>query len=133
MAERRGFWSNRPRKGGDDAQLLVAERVHDVRHVGYDELRRRAAAGTEVEEVSGPDGKRYQRRTSVKRMSRGADEELRIHISVVGGGRLARLNPLVETVLLASPDGEIVGDYTLAGEANDPRRYQWPGGRSRKS
>ena len=132
MAERRGFWSNRPRTGSDDAQLLVAERLHELRHVGYDELRRRAAAGTEVEGVTSPDGKRYERRTSVRRMSRDGEEELRIHVSVITGGRLARLNPLAETVLLAMPNGEMVGDYTLASEGNDPRRYQWPRGSSRE-
>ena len=133
MAERRGFWSNQPRKGSDDAQLLVAERVHELRHVGYDQLRGRVGAGTEAEEVSGPDGQRYERRTSVKRMSRDGEEELRIHVAVVGGGRLARLNPLAETVVLATPDGEMVGEYTLASEGNDPRRYQWPRGSSRDS
>jgi hypothetical protein len=127
MAEQRGFWSERPRKGGDDAQLLVAERVHDLRQAGYEELRRRANAGVEVEQVSGPEGERYERRTSVKRGSRGGEEELRLHISVLRGGRLARLNPLAEEVLLATPDGEIVGDYTLASEGNDPRRYKTPG------
>ncbi|MBV8944135.1 MAG: hypothetical protein JOZ95_01850 [Solirubrobacterales bacterium] len=133
MAERQGFWSERPRKGGDDAQLLVAERVHDLRHVGYEELRRRADTETEVEDVSGLEGKRYKRRTSVKRMSREGAEELRVHVSVVGLGRLARLNPLAEQVLLATPDGEMVGEYTLASEGNDPRRYQMPRGRSRGS
>ncbi|MBV9681765.1 MAG: hypothetical protein JO286_14880 [Solirubrobacterales bacterium] len=133
MAERQGFWSERPRKGGDDAQLLVAERVHDLRHVGYEELRRRADTETEVEDVSGLEGKRYKRRTSVKRMSREGAEELRVHVSVVGLGRLARLNPLAEQVLLATPDGEMVGEYTLASEGNDPRRYQMPRGGSRGS
>ena len=133
MTEQRGFWSRRPRKGGDDAQLLLAERVHDLRHVGYAELRRRADGDTEVEGVSGPDGKRYERRTSVKRASRGGEEELRIHVSVVGGGRLSRLNPLAEQLLLATPDGEMVGEYTLASEGNDPRRYQMPRGISRGS
>jgi len=133
VAERQGFWSERPRKGGDDAQLLVAERVHDLRHVGYEELRRRADTETEVEDVSGLEGKRYKRRTSVKRMSREGAEELRVHVSVVGLGRLARLNPLAEQVLLATPDGEMVGEYTLASEGNDPRRYQMPRGGSRGS
>jgi hypothetical protein len=133
MAEQRGFWSERPRKGGDDAELLVAERVHQLRHLGYDELRRRSGAATEVEDVSGPDGKRYERRTSVKRISRGGGEELQVHVSVVGGGRLSRLNPLAEELLLATPDGEMVGEYTLASEGNDPRRYGMPRGPSRES
>ncbi|MBV9335391.1 MAG: hypothetical protein JO262_00975 [Solirubrobacterales bacterium] len=133
MAEERGFWSERPRKGGDDAHLLLTERLHDLRHAGYEELLRRADSDTEVEDVTGLDGKRYQRRTSVKRVSRGSAEELRVHVSVVRRGRLARLNPLAEQVLLATPDGEMVGEYTLASEGNDPRRYQMPRGTSRGS
>ncbi|MBV9047436.1 MAG: hypothetical protein JOY58_04155 [Solirubrobacterales bacterium] len=133
MTEQRGFWSKRPRTGEDDAQLLLAERVHDLRHVGYEELRRRADSESEVEDVSGPNGERYKRRTSVKRMSRGGEEELRVHVSVLSGGRLARLNPLAEQVLVATADGEMVGEYTLASEGNDPRRYQMPRGTSRGS
>lgn len=132
MAEHRGFWSERPRKGGDDAQLLIAERVHELRHAGYEELRRRAATDVEVEDVSGLDGTPYKRRTAVKRMSRDGAEELRVHASVVGRGRLARLNPLAEQVVLATPDGEMSGEYTLASEGNDPRRYQMPRGSSRR-
>ena len=132
MAEQRGFWSERPRKGGDDAQLLVAERVHELRHAGYEELRRRAGTDPEVEDVSGLDGKPYKRRTSVKRMSRDGGEELRVRVSVVGRGRLARLNPLAEQVVLATPDGEMFGEYTLASEGNDPRRYRMPRGTSRR-
>ena len=70
---------------------------------------------------------------SVKRISRGDAEELRVHVSVFGLGLLARLNPLAEQVLLATPDGEMVGEYTLASEGNDPRRYQMPRGTSRGS
>jgi hypothetical protein len=31
----KGFWSKRRREGRDDAELLVAARVHGLRHVGY--------------------------------------------------------------------------------------------------
>ena len=68
----------------------------------------------------------------MKRISPG-DAEERVHVSVVGLGRLARLNPLAEQVLLATPDGEMVGEYTLASEGNDPRRYEMPRGTSRGS
>jgi hypothetical protein len=45
---------------------------------------------------------------------------------VLRGGRLRRLNPLAEQLLIATPDGEMVGDYTLAREGHDARRYQPP-------
>jgi len=36
-----------------------------------------------------------------------------------------RLNPLAEEMVLATPGGEMVGEYTLASEGNDARRYDW--------
>jgi len=78
-----------------------------------------------VEYVSGPDGERYERRTSVRRGTRGRAEELRILVQVQRGGRFGRLNPLAEELILATPDGEMTGEYTLAGEGNDPRRYRF--------
>jgi hypothetical protein len=128
MTEDRGFWSKRRREGRGDAELLVAARVHELRHVGYEELRRRADRDPDVEQISGLDGKRYRRRTRVKRSSDGDQEELgaaRPRL-VLRGGRLRRLNPLAEQLLIATPDGEMVGDYTLASEGNDPRPYQPP-------
>jgi hypothetical protein len=94
MARLRGFWSERPRRGRDDARLLAAERLHALRHMPYAELRARAGRGAEVEDVAAPSGERFHRRTSVKRL------------------------------VLATPDGDMVGEYTMASEGNDPRRYR---------
>ena len=121
----RGFWSPRRRRGSDDAHLLVAERVHALRQVRYGDLRERAGRDAEVEYVSGPDGERNERRTSVQRGTRGVAEELRILVQVQRGGRFGRLNPLAEELVVATPDGDMTGEYTLAGEGNDPRRYRF--------
>jgi len=114
-----GFWSKRYRKGADDAELLVAERLHELRQLPFAALASRAH---EVEEVSGTEGRRYQRVTSIKR--RG--EDLRILVQVRKPSRFGRLNPLAEEMVIATPEGEMVGEYTLASEGNDPRRFDWP-------
>jgi hypothetical protein len=48
-------------------------------------------------------------------------------VRVDTGTILGRLNPLAETLVLATPDGQMVGDYTMASEGNDPCRYRFPG------
>jgi hypothetical protein len=121
----RGFWTPGRRKGSDDAQILAAERVHELRQTPYAEMRERAGRDPEVEYVDGPDGGRYERRTSIQRGTRGGAEELRILVQVQRGGRFGRLNPLAEELVIATPDGEMTGEYTLASEGNDPRRYRF--------
>jgi hypothetical protein len=59
-------------------------------------------------------------------MPRGAGEELRILVQVDDGARLGRLSPPAEDLILATPDGGMVGEYTLVGEGHDPRRYGLP-------
>jgi hypothetical protein len=125
----RGFWTPGRRRGRDDAQLLLAERVHALRQASYGELRGRAGAEPEVEEVSGPSGDRFRRRTSVKRFERGGQEELLVTVRVDDGSLLTRWNPLAEEMVHVGPDGEMVGEYTMASEGNDPRRYRLPGER----
>jgi hypothetical protein len=126
MGRPRGFWSERPRHGQEDARLLAVARLHALRALPYAALRARAARPAEVELVRALSGVTYRRRTAVKRFRRRGDEELRITIQVTTGGLLGRLNPLAEEVVLALPDGQMVGEYTLAAEGSDPRRYQWP-------
>ena len=126
MSERRGFWSPRSCRGRDDAQLLAAERVHALRQLPYETLRGSAERGAQVERVAGLSGQGYERRTTVKRFSRGGIDELRITVQVSSGSWLGRLNPLAEEAILMGPDGEMVGEYTMASEGNDPRRYRWP-------
>jgi hypothetical protein len=121
----RGFWSPRRRSGSDDAHVIAAERVHALRQLAYDELRARAGRAPEVEDVTGPDGGRYRSRVSVQRGTRGGQEELRLLVQVHRPGRFNRLNPLAEELIVATPDGEMTGEYTLAGEGNDPRRYRF--------
>ncbi len=106
MGERMGFWSQRRRRGQDDARLLSAEKVHELRHVPYVELVARAARGPQVEQVVASSGQRYERRTEVRRHERGGQEELRITVQVTDGTLLRRLYPLAEAVVLATPDGE---------------------------
>jgi hypothetical protein len=121
----RGFWSPRRRKGADDAQLIAAERVHALRQLPYAELRKRAGGAPGVEDVAGTDGERYRSRVSVQRGTRGGQEELRILVQVHRPSRFNRLDPLAEELIVASPDGEMTGEYTLASEGNDPRRYRF--------
>ncbi len=127
MRGRAGFWSQRRRGGQEDAGLLLAARLHELRHTPYAQLVERAARPTEVEEVQGTSGEAYERRTSVARHTRGGGEELRITVQVARGSLLGRLNPLAEEVVLATPDGEMFGEYTMASEGTTPRRYDWPG------
>lgn len=127
MDEPKGFWSDRPRTGQEDARLLAAERIHELRQLPYGELRRKAEDDAEVEELSGLSGERYRRHTSIKRLHRGGEEELHIKVRVDDGSLLGRLDPLADDLIIATPDGEMVGDYTMASEGNDPRRYRFPG------
>jgi hypothetical protein len=73
-----------------------------------------------------PDGQRYKLRTKIALLQRSGDEELRIVIRVDRGTLLTRLNPLADEVIIATPEGEFLGDCTLASEGNDPRRYSFP-------
>ncbi len=98
-----------------------------MRHTPYPELRSKAGAPAEVEVVSGPDGARFRRRTTIKRFTRSGHEELAITVRVDDGTFFGGLNPLAEELVLATPDGEILGHYTMASEGNDPRRYRFPG------
>ena len=66
---------------------MLAERARDLRHSADEELRRRADRETEVEILSGPDGQRDERCTSLKRVSRGGEEELRVHACPAGCAR----------------------------------------------
>ncbi len=125
MSEPKGFWSKRPRQGQDDADLLVAEQLHALRQEPYAELYARADRAPQVEDVAGSSGDAFQRRTTVKRFTRGGEEGLHITVQITKGSRLGRLNPLAVEVVIATSDGEMVGDYTLASEGNDPRRFQW--------
>ena len=61
----------------------------------------------------------------MKRFPRGGEEELRITVQVTTGSPLGRLDPLAERVVVSTPHGEMVGDYTMASEGNDPRRFEW--------
>src|SRR4051794_25805164 len=131
MSQRRGFWTERRRRSPEDARLLAAERLDSLRAMSYEELVARAARDTEVESVTGLSGETYRRRTSVKRMGSGEREQLRIIVSVDAGTLRGRLDPLAEELVIATPDGEMVGEYTLASEGNDPRRYRFPGGSER--
>ncbi len=124
----KGFWSDdRPRAGQADARLLAAEKMHELRHTPYPELLGKAGAPAEVEVVNGPDGGRFRRRTRIKRFTRAGQEELAITVRVDRGTLLGGMNPLAEELVLATPDGEMVGDYTMASEGNDPRRYRFRG------
>ena len=98
--------------------------MHELRQLPYPELRARAGREPEVEQVEGMGGEPFRRRTAIERATRGGEEELRILVQV-HRGRLGRLNPLAEELIVATPDGEMTGDYTLASEGNDPRRYRW--------
>ncbi len=123
----KGFWSDRPRAGQADARLLAAERMHAVRHTPFPELLGKAGAPAEVEVVTGPDGAQFRRRTKIRRFRRAGQEELAITVRVDRGTFFGGLNPLAEELVLATPDGEMVGDYTMASEGNDPRRYRFRG------
>lgn len=126
MSTPRGFWSQRSREGQDDARLLLAEQVHALRHTSYSALRRQADEKARLEPVAGLSGEPFVRRTCIGHWGTGEDEELRILVQVYRAGRLGRLRPLAEQLLQAMPDGEMVGEYTLAAEGNDERRYVFP-------
>jgi hypothetical protein len=127
MGERKGFWSERPRRGQQDARLLALERVHALRALSFGELRRRAGREAEIEAVSGLSGERFRRRTAIVPITRDGAEELRISVRVTTPSWFGRLNPLAEILLIATPDGEMTSEYTMASEGNDPRRYRFFG------
>lgn len=105
MPERRGFRSERPRAGREDARLLAVERLAELRRCPYAALRERADAVAEVETVTGASGEGFERRTSVKRLWRGGAEELAVCVQVRAPTLLGRLSPLAEELAIATPDG----------------------------
>jgi hypothetical protein len=122
----RNYWlSERARAGGAEARFLATEQLHVLRHASYKELRARADEDTQVERVAGFSGERFRRRTTIKRVRRTGDEELRIVVRVDDGSLWGWLKPLVEDLVLATPDGEMVGDYALPKKADDPRRFRY--------
>jgi hypothetical protein len=46
-------------------------------------------------------------------------------VQVDDGSLWGRLRPLVEDLVLATPDGEMVGEYALPQKADDPRRFHY--------
>jgi len=126
MSRDEGFWSDRPRAGQDDAQLLLTEHIHMLRQLPYAELRRRADGEPQVEEVAGLSGRRYRRCTRIDRRDRRDGGQVVILVQVDDGTPAGRLDPLAEELVLAGADGEMVGEYTMASEGNDPRRYAFP-------
>ena len=122
----RNYWlSERPRAGCAEARFLATEQLHALRHTSYGELRARADGDTQVERIAGFSGERFRRRTTIKCVRRTGDEELRIVVRVDDGSLWGRLKPLVEDLVLATPDGEMVGDYALPKKAEDPRRFHY--------
>jgi hypothetical protein len=117
MPERRGFWSERPRAGREDARLLAVERLHALRQCSYAALGERADRVAAVEEVTGPSGERFERRTSVKRLWRGGAEELAVCVQVRAPTLLGRLSPLAEELVIATPEGGMVYDDGFPGES----------------
>jgi hypothetical protein len=120
--EEPGFWSAAQRPGRDDAQLLLAAHVHGLRQEPYEELRRRAGAGPVEEEVPTLSG------TTLRRVTRIATHRdgLRILVQVHDGTRAGRLDPLAEEQVLVGPGEDPTGEWTLASEGGDPRRYLFP-------
>lgn len=125
MARLRDYWSERPRAGCAEARFLATEQLHALRHTSYRELRARAGGRAEVESVAGFSGESFRRRTTIECVRRTGDEELRILIRVDDGSLWGRLRPLVEDLVLATPDGEMVGEYALPQRADDPRRFHY--------
>jgi hypothetical protein len=121
----RDYWSERPGADCAAARFLATEQLHALRHTSYRELRARADGHTEVESISGFSGESFRRRTTIKRARRTRDEELRIVVQVDDGSLWGRLRPLVEDLVLATPDGEMVGEYALPQKADDPRRFHY--------
>jgi len=80
---------------------------------------------TQVESIAGLSGEPFRRRTSIRCVRRTGDEELRIVVRVDDGSLWGRLKPLVEDLVLATPDGEMVGEYALPPRADDPRRFHY--------
>jgi hypothetical protein len=122
----RDYWlSERPRADGAEARFLATEQLHALRHTPYRQLRAQADRRTHVERVAGLSGERFRRRTSIKCVRRTGDEELRIVVQVDDGSLWGWLKPLVEDLVLATPDGEMVGNYALPKKTDDPRRFHY--------
>lgn len=121
----RDYWSEHPRAGCAEARFLATEQLHALRHTSYRELRARADGRTEVESVASFSGESFRRRTTIKCVRRTRDEELRIVVQVDDGSLWGWLKPLVEDLVLATPDGEMVGEYALPKKADDPRRFHY--------
>lgn len=73
-----------------------------------------------MQELTDLSGERLVRRTTVRRFERGGQEELRVTVRVDDGSRLGRLDPLAEDAVIATPDGQVVGDSTLASVGKRP-------------
>ena len=122
----RDYWlSKRPRAGCAEARFLATEQLHALRHTSYRELRARADRRTQVESVAGLSGEPFRRRTTIKCARNTRGEELRIVVQVDDGSLWGWLKPLVEDLVLATPDGEMVGAYPLPKKADDPRRFHY--------
>ena len=125
MGRLRDYWSEHPRAGCAEARFLATEQLHALRHTSYRELRARADGRTEVESVASFSGESFRRRTTIKCGRRTGGEGLRIVVQVDDGSLWGRLKPLVEDLVLATPDGEMVGEYDLPQKADDPRRFHY--------
>lgn len=98
-----GFWSEPPRPGEDDAQLLLAASMHELGQVPYPELDRRAGAEPEVDEVMGLSGAPYRRSVAVERRGR----RLAVRVQIDDGTPSGRWHPLAEELVLVDPDGRM--------------------------
>jgi hypothetical protein len=123
MGERKGFWSARPRAGADDAGLLAAAQLHELRQLPHAELVRRAGGRWVDEEVAGLSGRTYRRRV---RVLRSPDDILHIRILIDDGTRTGALRPLAEEIVHVMPDGHFLREHTLAGSSAERRRFQYP-------
>jgi hypothetical protein len=121
-----GFWSDRRRKGQETPDSLRPSA--STSYVSSRTLSsvRAPATRAQLEELPGLSGGRFRRRTSIKRFARAEGEELYIKVQVDDGSRLGRLNPLAEHLIIATPDGEMVGDFTMASEGNEPAPLPLP-------
>jgi len=125
MGRWRDYWSEHPRAGCEDARFLATEQLHALRHTPYRELRARAGGHPEVEDIAWLSGQHFRRRTTITRVPWTSDEQLRIVVRVDDGSLWGRLNPLADDLVLATPDGEMVGAYPLPQKADDPRRFHY--------
>jgi hypothetical protein len=123
MSERKGFWSERRREGTDDAGLLAAAQLHELRQLPHDELVARAGGRWVDEEVAGLSGRTYRRRT---RVLSSPDDHLHIRILIDDGTRTGALRPLAEEIVHVLPDGHFLREHTLASSSGEHRRFEYP-------